>query len=178
MDHYGASLSGWLNCNYSGRRITLSFSYVTEIGEGRWEGQGAARRQRVCLSMYSVTENIYSLLISTQSVAFSCTDFYTTLYFTNQRNYKTLAMQAHALTRTRYFYSLNIIISHLIVTRKDWVISPYVLSLRGLPLPPMCICNGHPGSELCCVHCRCVPYGLFVNLFMVYLTRLSTDSVE
>jgi hypothetical protein len=73
-------------------------------------------------------------------VAFWYNDFYTTLYFVNQRNYKTLAMQAHAFTRTRYFYSLNLIISHPIVynTRKNWVISPYVLSLRGFPFPPTC----------------------------------------
>jgi hypothetical protein len=36
----------------------------------------------------------------------------------NQRNYKTLAMQAHALTRTRYFYSLNVLISHPIVYKE------------------------------------------------------------
>jgi hypothetical protein len=53
--------------------------------------------------MFSVSENIVPILISTQSVAFWYTDFHTTLYFVNQRNYKTLAMQAHALTRTRYF---------------------------------------------------------------------------
>jgi hypothetical protein len=41
-------------------------------------------------------------------VTFSRTDFYTTLNFVNQRNYKTLAMQTHALTRTRYFYGLNV----------------------------------------------------------------------
>jgi hypothetical protein len=44
----------WL---YSGRRITLSFSYVTERGEGKWKGQGGAGWQRVCLSTYVVTEN-------------------------------------------------------------------------------------------------------------------------
>jgi hypothetical protein len=36
----------------------------------------------------------------------------------NQRNYKTLAMHAHALTHTRYFYNLNIIISHPIVYKE------------------------------------------------------------
>jgi hypothetical protein len=54
--------------------------------------------------MYSVAENIFPLLIQTQSVAFWYNDFYTKLYFVYQRDYKTLAMQAHALTRTRYFY--------------------------------------------------------------------------
>jgi hypothetical protein len=33
----------------------------------------------------------------------------------NQRNFKTLAMQAHALTLTRYFWSLNVIIYNPIV---------------------------------------------------------------
>jgi hypothetical protein len=45
-------------------------------------------------------------------------------------------MQAHALTRTRYFYSLNVFTSDSIQGTNYWVISPYVLSLRGLPLPP------------------------------------------
>jgi hypothetical protein len=71
--------------------------------------------------------------------AFSYTDFYTTLYFVNQRNYKTLAMQTHALTHTCYFYSLNVIISHPKVFNEELVISPYVLSLHGLPLPPTCV---------------------------------------
>jgi hypothetical protein len=52
--------------------------------------------------MYSATENISSLLISTRSVAFTNTDFHTTLCFVNQSNYKTPAMQALALTLTRY----------------------------------------------------------------------------
>jgi hypothetical protein len=63
-------------------------------------------------------ETLFPLLISTQSVDVSNTDFYTTLYFVNQRNYKTLAMQAQALTRARCFYSLNLIISHPIIYDK------------------------------------------------------------
>jgi hypothetical protein len=55
---------------YSGCKITLSLSYIIVRGKGRWKGQGGARWQLVCLSMYSVTKNIFSLLISTQSVAF------------------------------------------------------------------------------------------------------------
>jgi hypothetical protein len=55
---------------YSGRRTTPSLGYVTVRGEGKVERARGARRQRVCLSMYSVTENILSLIISTQSVAF------------------------------------------------------------------------------------------------------------
>jgi hypothetical protein len=45
-------------------------------------------------------------------VAFLIHWLFTTSYFLNQRNYKTQAMQTHALTRTRYFYSLNVKISH------------------------------------------------------------------
>jgi hypothetical protein len=103
---------------YSGRKITPSLGYVTKDGKERWKGQGVARQQRVCLSMYSVNENIFPLLISTQSAAFWFTDFHITLYFVNQRNYKTLAMQAHVFTRTRYFYNLNVIISHPIVYKE------------------------------------------------------------
>lgn len=36
-------------------------------------------------------------------------------YFVDLRNYTTLEMKMHALTRTRYFSSLNIIISRLMV---------------------------------------------------------------
>jgi hypothetical protein len=67
-----------------------------------------------------------SHLISTQSVAFWYTDFYTTLYFFKQRDYETFAVPAHTQTCTRYFYNLNAIISLPIVRRKDWVISPCV----------------------------------------------------
>jgi hypothetical protein len=124
-------------------------------GKGRWKGQGRTRRQRVWLNTYnSAIENILPLLISTQSVAFSCTDFCTTLYFVNQRNYKTLAMLAHALTRTRYFYSLNVIISQLIVHKESLgYLSVCAIASRSSPPSHVGICNGHQGSELCCVHC-------------------------
>jgi hypothetical protein len=110
-----------------------------KVGKKKWTGQGTARWQRVCLNIYSVIENIFPLFISTQSVAFSFTDFYTTLYFVNQRNYKTLAMLAHTLTHTRNFYSLNVIISHPIVYKEGLDISPYVLSLCSLLLTPICV---------------------------------------
>jgi hypothetical protein len=55
---------------YSGSKITTSLSYVTVRGKGRLKGKGGARRQRVCLSMYSATKNILPLLISTKSVEF------------------------------------------------------------------------------------------------------------
>jgi hypothetical protein len=92
-------------------------------------------------------------LISTQSVAFWYTDFYTTLYFVNQRNYKTLAMQAHALTRTRYFYNPNVIISHPIVYKEGLgYLSVCAIASRSSPPSHVC-CNGQRSSELFCVHC-------------------------
>jgi hypothetical protein len=86
-------------------------------------------------------------------VAFSYTDFYTTLYFLKQRNYRTQAMLAHALTRTRYSYSLNVIISHPVVYKEGLgYLSVISIASRASPPTHLCICNGHPGSELCCVH--------------------------
>jgi hypothetical protein len=67
--------------------------------------------------MFRVTENIFSPF-NTIGGLFDTLTFYTTLYFVNQRNYKTLMMQAHALTRKCYFYSLNVIISHPIVYKE------------------------------------------------------------
>jgi hypothetical protein len=102
--------------------------------------------------MFSATENFF-LSILTQSVAFWYTDFYTTLYFVNQRNYKTLGMQAHTLTRARYFYILNVIISHPIVHKEGLgYLSVCAIASRSSPPTHVGICNGHPGSELFCVH--------------------------
>jgi hypothetical protein len=84
---------------------------------GREDGKGKGGKTEKSLSMNSLAENIFSLLISTQYVAFRYTDFYTTLCFENQRNYETLAIQTHALTRTKpkgnNFTSDS--------SRKDWV---------------------------------------------------------
>jgi hypothetical protein len=148
----------------SGRKITASFGCVTE----RWKGQGGARRQRVCLNMCTINENIFSLLISTQLVAFWCNDFYTALYFVNQRNYKTLAMQAHALTRTRYFYSLNVIISHPL-GHKEWLgyHSLCAIASRSSPLIPACVCNGHPSSQLCCGNCTVRSHYNYSNMSLM-----------
>jgi hypothetical protein len=100
---------------------------------------------------HSVIENIFSLLISTQSVAFTY-DFYTTLCFVNQRNYTTLAMQTHALTRTRYFYRVNVIISHPIVYKDVLgLFSVCAMDSRSSPPSHVCICNVDPSSELFCV---------------------------
>jgi hypothetical protein len=35
-----------------------------------------------------------------------------------------------------HFWNLNVIVSHCIIQGEDWVLSPYVLSSCGLPLPP------------------------------------------
>jgi hypothetical protein len=45
--------------SYSGRKIPASFGNVTVRGEKDGKGNGEARWRRVCLSMYSVKENIY-----------------------------------------------------------------------------------------------------------------------
>jgi hypothetical protein len=44
---------------YSGRKITASFGNVTVRGEKYGKSKGEARWRRVCLSLYSITENIY-----------------------------------------------------------------------------------------------------------------------
>jgi hypothetical protein len=139
---------------YSGRGITLSLSCITVRGAGKME------TERISKAAKSLSEHVlcdwkhFSLLISTQSVSFWYNDFYTTLYFVNQRNYKTLAMQTHALTHTRYFYSLNVIISHPIVYKVGLgYLSVCAIASRSSPPSHVCICNGHPCSELCCVHC-------------------------
>jgi hypothetical protein len=91
--------------SYSRRKITPSLGYVTVRGEGNMEMARESKTAKNLSEHVYLTETIFPLLIATQSVAFWYTDFCTTLYFVNQRNYKTLAMQAHALTRKRYFYS-------------------------------------------------------------------------
>jgi hypothetical protein len=45
---------------YSGRRITLSSSYVTEREEGKMERARGSKTARSLSSMYSVTENIFT----------------------------------------------------------------------------------------------------------------------
>jgi hypothetical protein len=63
-------------------------------------------------------------------------------------------MQAHALTRTRYFYSLNVIISQPVVFKEGLgYLSVCAIASRFSPPSHACICKGHPGSELCCVCC-------------------------
>jgi hypothetical protein len=157
---------------YIGRRITLSFSYVTDRG-GWGDGKGKGEQDSKESVWACITENFFPLLISTQSVAFLYTDFCTTLYFVNQRNCKTLAMQAHALTRMRYFCSLNVIISHLIVLREGLgYLSVCAIASRSSPLTHACICNGHAGSEICCGHCTVTITLLFEDDDSIVLVRL------
>jgi hypothetical protein len=80
-------------------------------------------------------------LISTQSVALWCAEFYTALCFVNQRNYKTLETKAQALTRTRYFLRMNLTISHSAVYKEGlgYLSLSYVLQFRGLLLNPLCV---------------------------------------
>jgi hypothetical protein len=87
--------------SYSGRKITASFGNVTVRGEKYGKGKGEARWRRVCLSMYSITENIYYSQLS--SVA--------------------LLLKPEP-------------VSHSVIQGKDWVLSSYVLSSCGLPVPP------------------------------------------
>jgi hypothetical protein len=53
---------------YSGRKITESLGNVTVRGEKDGKGKGKARRRRVCLSMYSITENIYFSQLSSVAI--------------------------------------------------------------------------------------------------------------
>jgi hypothetical protein len=64
---------GWLvlaenEHRYSGRKITASFGYVTVRGGKDGKDKGEARRRRVCLSMYSITENIYYSQLSSVAI--------------------------------------------------------------------------------------------------------------
>jgi hypothetical protein len=53
---------------YSERKITASLGNVTVTGEKYGKGKGEARRPRVRLSMYSVTENIYYSQLSSVAI--------------------------------------------------------------------------------------------------------------
>jgi hypothetical protein len=168
---------------------TVDSKYLRAWAASQWEGMRRWKWQREVI----FTENIFPLLISTQSVAFWFTNFYTTLYLVNQRNYKTLAMQAHALTPTRYFYSLNVIISHPIVY-KEGLGYLFVCAIASRSSPPthVCVCNGLRSSELFCVHCvvtflksalwrkYCIRPGIFIlwaaNLWDTSLSVLHISS--
>jgi hypothetical protein len=53
---------------YSGRKITESLGNVTVKGEKRWKEQEGARLSTVCLSLYSITENIYYSQLSSVAI--------------------------------------------------------------------------------------------------------------
>jgi hypothetical protein len=72
--------------------------------------------------------------------------------FCEARNYRTQVMQAHASTRMSYFCILNVIISQLIV-HKEGLLSVCAIASWSSPPSHVCICNSHPGSELCWFHC-------------------------
>jgi hypothetical protein len=52
----------------SGRKITESLGNVTIRGEKYGNGKGEARWSTVCLSMYSITENIYYSQLSSVAI--------------------------------------------------------------------------------------------------------------
>jgi hypothetical protein len=122
-------------------------------GEGKMERSREARQQGVCLSMKTMTENFFSHSFLRKLVAFCYIDFFTALCFVNQRSYKMLTMQAHALTCACYLCGLCIIILFLIVYR-DGLGSSFICATTSQSSCPcyMCICDSHPSSDLCCGH--------------------------
>jgi hypothetical protein len=46
--------------DYSECKTTLSFGYIIEKGKGKWKRKGKVRWQLVCLSTYTITENIFA----------------------------------------------------------------------------------------------------------------------
>jgi hypothetical protein len=58
----------WRQVLYSGRKINESLGNVTVRGGKRWKGQGGARWPTVCLSVYSITENIYYAQLSSVAI--------------------------------------------------------------------------------------------------------------
>jgi hypothetical protein len=55
-------------CNYSGHNITESLGNVTVRGEINGKSKGGARWPAVCLSMYSITENIFYSHLSSVAI--------------------------------------------------------------------------------------------------------------
>jgi hypothetical protein len=53
---------------YSGHKITESLGNVTVRGEKDVKGKRGARLSTVCLSMYSITENIYYSQLSSVTI--------------------------------------------------------------------------------------------------------------
>jgi hypothetical protein len=88
VNNSGSLTASWkthvlpLNRRYSGRKIAASFGNVTVNGEKDGKGKGEARRRRVCLSMYSITENIYSSRLSSIALLLQPEPKYFTSYNT------------------------------------------------------------------------------------------------
>jgi ribosomal protein L24E len=103
--------------SYSGRKITPSLGYVTVRAEGKIKrARGSKTAKSLC--MYRKTENIFYPFNFDTVGGILIHGLLYSLCFVNRRNYKTQAMQTHVLTRTRYFYSLNVIISYPIVYKQ------------------------------------------------------------
>jgi hypothetical protein len=87
------------------------------LGYSTVRGEGKMERARWCKTAKSLSQHEYEKWKHFPPFFFDTIDdililwLYTTQCFVHQRNYKTLAMRSHALTRTRYF----LIISYPIV---------------------------------------------------------------
>jgi hypothetical protein len=75
--HIACAVTAWVDgcvafCSqidtYSGRKITESLGNVTVRGEKDGKSKGGARLSTVCLSMYSITENIYYSQLSSVAI--------------------------------------------------------------------------------------------------------------
>lgn len=138
---FGLSSSAWARFCYRlylvlhRRSINVHYRYIRMAAI--WVSKTANSRSKHVQHRW---KHVY-LSISIQSVAFWYTAFYTTLSFVNLRNNKTLATQAHALTRTRYILQPKRNNFTPKGTSHYWIISPCVISLSGL-LPSTCTCKG------------------------------------
>jgi hypothetical protein len=76
---HGTSMTGlgaWRRCDlYSGRNITASFSYITERGDGKMGRAGGSKTAKSLSEHVQCPKTLFSILISTQSLAFWYTDF-------------------------------------------------------------------------------------------------------
>jgi hypothetical protein len=117
--------------NDSGCKITPSLSDITmrrEDGKGKGQQDGKE-------SVWACTVNwkhFFFLLILTPSVTFWYNDFHTTLYFVNQKNYKETSNAGTHLNLHALLLQLKHNNFTFNSTRKDSVISPYVLLLCSL----------------------------------------------
>jgi hypothetical protein len=70
---------------YSGRKIIGSLGNVTIRGEKDGKSKGRARRPTVCVSMYSITENIYRSQLSSVAILLQPEPNCSTSYNTRKR---------------------------------------------------------------------------------------------